>query len=191
MPSETRYMRSDLHTVNGLAAYKLGVEESSAAACWSQDLGMQSICFFGIFVYKRDSGGNEMNVSGSSAVAVVSKNLQGFETKNALWNCPQTALNPSDAIVVRVKRYNGTPIPESAPTVATYVTEQLNASQLDAAVWTVYYRLNKKFNQQYTGYVYEFWWGTTTHNSRIENFGYTPAMLEEFCSLGDGIVFVG
>jgi hypothetical protein len=149
----------------------------------------QSICFFGIFVYKRDGAGNETNVSGSYAVAVVSKSLTGFETKSAAWNCPQTALNPSDAIVVRVKRYNGTPIPESAPTVATFTTEQLNASQLDSVAWTVYYRLNKKFNQQYTGYVFEFWWGTTTYNSRIENFGYTPVTLEELCSFGDGMVF--
>jgi flagellin len=50
---------------------------------------------------------------------------------------------------------------------ATFTTEQLGASQLDNVQWTVSYYLQTGWGNDY------FYWGTNTHNSRIENFQYT------------------
>jgi hypothetical protein len=56
---------------------------------------------------------------------------------------------------------------------ATFTTEQLGASSLNAATWTVYYYLSMSGTIGKNTYVYFFWDGP--YPSRIENFTWTPA----------------
>lgn len=189
MPVETRYMRSDQHTVNDLTAYKLGTEQSSTSA--TECIGLydgNTYCthYLGIRIWKRAEDGTETEITAGTAVAIAS----GYDTGliSASWNCPLASLNPTDAIVVRV--YSGTSSPPTHLEV-TFITEQLGASQLDASTWTVYYYLRRTYNFFFDQTIYDFIYGTSTYNSRIEGFSWStapPPVVKQ--PVMDGFVFV-
>jgi hypothetical protein len=100
----------------------------------------------------------------------------------------------SDAIVVRVYGRWG-----SAGTwnlLAEFITEQLGTSVLNASTWTVYYYISyTRYVDPETGeiiYVATWYFGTSTYNSRIENFtwGELPPPAEVKKPLMDGFVYV-
>lgn len=122
----------------------------------------------GIRVWRRTSTGVENEITPERPVALVymSDVTESRELWNT-WTAPEYALNPTDRIVVRVyDSFNNT--------LATFVTEELGASKLDAeTTWTVYYYFERFFDgEDY----YIYWcWGANTCNSRIEGFSYTRA----------------
>jgi len=136
MPVETRFMRSDFHTVNGLNARKLLIEQSSSSASYSYQYSGEVTGYWGVRVFVRHEDGSETEITGGSAVAVVSRSSDGSGLQSATWNCPETSLAETDAIVVRVYSDNNNP-PTTLRT--TFITEQLGASKLDAATWTIHY----------------------------------------------------
>jgi len=171
---ETRYLRSDQQTVNGLTAYKLSTTQSSSLSSVTINtyIGLSEVYvtqYLGIRVWKRDSNQVETEITSGTAVAIASSDVNGLI--NAIWACIQTVLTSSDSIVVRVYADDFSP-----PTTLrrTFTTEQLGASQLDSVTWTVYYYLGRtsSYNSK-TGLwrvTYTFRHGSTTYNSRIENF---------------------
>jgi hypothetical protein len=165
---ETRYMRSDSWTVNGLSAYKLGTSQTGTAGSVKiMDLIPVTTIYLGIRVWIRSASGTETEVTSGSAVAVASSSSTALIS--ATWSCPSKTLASTDCIVIRV--YAG----DSSPPMnleATFVTEQLGASSLDSATWTVYYYLYR-VAQGGGNYAYYYRWDTSTYNSRITNFAWT------------------
>ncbi|NWG11315.1 hypothetical protein HXY33_06185, partial [Candidatus Bathyarchaeota archaeon] len=54
-------------------------------------------------------------------------------------------------------------------------TTQLNAQAADPTTWTVYYWTKRNYIPGGLGKTIGYFrWGTTTHNSRIQNFTVTP-----------------
>ena len=131
--------------------------------------------YYAIDVAKRTSGGTETALG--TKVAQWSGLLSGLRSssglKSATWACPLTALVSTDSIVVRVYQKVGT---GSWNLVRAFTTGQLGAISLDAATWTVYYYLATSTDASYVYTV--FWHGTTTYNSRIENFTWTAGAQE-------------
>jgi len=174
-PVETRFMRGDQYTVNDLTAYILGTAQSDVARVYSRThTGYTAIpVAWGIRVWKRHADGTEEEITSGSRVATVARDEDGSGIQSATWDCPETSLDPTDAIVVRVyQAMLGTDY-----LAAEFITEQLNAEQLNASTWTVYYwtAWSARYRDPYyytTGY---FRWGTSTYNSRIEGFTYTLA----------------
>jgi hypothetical protein len=190
MPSETRYMRYDTQTVNGLTAYVLGTSQTTLyrVVSYSQSAYFES-GDFGFRVWKRDVNGVETEITDGSPVVVATLLLGDVGLYDKAWNCPQVSLNPTDAIVVRVyaRPYGG-----SWNLLATFITVQLGTTILNSATWTVYlYCQYEAYEDPYTGqisYRLRFWWGTTTYNSRIENFTLgvvAPVGVPRF--IGDGL----
>jgi len=191
MPAETRYMRSDQHTVNGLTAYILGLSNTTAAA--SENIsrtGIYNYCA-GVRVWKRTSGGTETEITAGSPAAVVQHSGTGTVLLSATWNCPGSPLNSTDAIVVRVYHRIGTDVDWTL--AAEFTTEQLGASSLDSATWTVYYNVTR--TEQYLPRppyfitAAHFAWGNDANPSRIENFTWSYAVVVAKKHGGDGIVW--
>lgn len=198
MPVETRYLRSDQQTVNGLTAYILGVTQSNLSAyksisAYSGDVYVTQ--YLGIRVWRRASDGTETEITYGTPVAIASGSDSGLIW--ATWFCPATPLAPTDAIVIRV--YGGD---SSPPTnlLATYISEQLGANRLDSATWTVYYYLLRTYNARYDITTYSFYFGTTTYNSRIEGFSWSVPTVtytltinvdKESGYIGDAFTFYG
>jgi len=182
--AETRYMRDDTQTVNGLTAYNAGTTQSTSGLSTDVQVfdGGGSTVYWGIRVWKRDSSGTETEITAGTPVAQVSKSTTGAEILSNTWTPTATSLSSSDAIVVRVYiDVGGTGTWSQGGTAPDFITEQLDAAQLDAAAWTVYYYVDRASvstgspSGRYTqGF---FYWGTATYDSKITNFSYTPANI--------------
>ena len=195
MPVETRYMRSDQHTINGLTAYRLGAAESTSL---KEVYGSGDTQFIiGIRVYVRHEDGSEEEVTPGESVARtnVSAGADWTGTVYADWNCPQTSLQPTDAVKIDVRCMTGASWSESAATtIATFITEQLGASSLDASTWTVHYRIRRDRFRLYGMYFYDYYFrfGMAGDDSYIEGFSYTSAVAPVAVKriYGDGLVWV-
>ncbi|MEM3617290.1 MAG: hypothetical protein QXJ31_05190 [Candidatus Bathyarchaeia archaeon] len=193
MPVETRHMRGDQQTVNGLTAYILGLTQSAIEKHYSLINDASSYIYAGIRVWKRSADGVETEITGGSPVAVayVYYPRGGGGYASATWGCPQTPLNPTDAIVVRVyARKSTTATWELA---ATFITEQLGATQLDAATWTVYYYLTVIYDATLKVVIEDtFDWGTSGWDSRIEGFSWSvpPPPAAAKIAYTDGLVCI-
>jgi len=187
MPTETRYMRGDQHTVNGLTAYILGTTQSATEQVNKRAFSGDVPVEWGIRVWRRAVDGTETEITSGTPVAIVSRAADGEGIQSATWDCPARVLITTDAIVVRVyvRQYGG-----SWYLHAEFITEQLGASVLNATTWTVYYYTYRRYNFLFDVTDAWFYWGTTDKNSRIENFswGVAPPPVRRF--IGDGLVCV-
>jgi hypothetical protein len=171
--TETRYMRSDIHTINGISVYNLGTTSSASPLENNQQTDRWSGSFtvtWGIRVWIRHVDTSETPVSlGSSWVATVQRSSDGAGIQTNSWSCPQTSLVDTDAIIIRVYMQIGS----TTYNPTELITEQLGASQLNAASWTISYYTERDYRgwpQQRTRGI--FTWGDATHDSRITNFQY-------------------
>ncbi|MHA2320002.1 MAG: hypothetical protein ACXAC6_19885, partial [Candidatus Hodarchaeales archaeon] len=103
--TETRFMRSNAATVNGLTAYDLETSLTGSIGLFDQSStvsGDQSVTW-GIRVYVRDSTGTEAEIT-SGMVATVMRasggDAAGMQTNS--WLCPLTPLESTDSIVIEV-----------------------------------------------------------------------------------------
>jgi len=175
---ETRYFRSDSQTVNGLTARALLNGQGTTSAY--KDISSYDYKI-GIRVWKRNSSGVETEITGGSPVAVANIPASSGYISGS-WNCPQTSLASSDAIVVRVY---ATADGSTWVLVDTWITDQLGAQSLDASTWTVYYYIYVRASP----YAVRFYFGTSTYNSRITNFSWTPVVAVKK-PIMDGFVYV-
>ena len=163
-----RYMRSDIQTVNGLNAYKLNIPESTSYTYNTQS-GSGYGASWGIRAWVRHSNGTEQEISLDAQTgtpkAVVSRG-SGSGVQSGTVTVAQTGLQLTDSLVVRVYVQVG----ESDWTLcATFTTEQVQTTTLQAATWTVYYYTYAAWNRYTQMTTARFYWGTTTYNSRIQN----------------------
>jgi len=187
-------MRSDLSDVSG--RYWLKTTESNVLAeiTTGQAVGGNPTCYYGIRVYRYLQDGSTVEITGGSAVAIASlaHDADLTTTISATWSCPQTALNLTDRIQVWLLANLSTP-----PTTGrgSWITEQLNETQLDAALWTVYYRVSrsKYWEEELQDWVYYFTFrhGISGDSSYIANFSHsTPPPVAVAKPLMDGLTFV-
>jgi hypothetical protein len=120
-------------------------------------------------VLKRASDGIETTIA--SNIANVSCLMSVLPASNSTtWACPQTALLSTDSVICRVYQRVGT---GAWIFVANFTTMPLDATQLDSATWTIYYYM---LPSQTTSIISSnYYFGTSTYNSRIETFTWTVA----------------
>jgi len=189
MTVETRYMRNERLTVNGLLSFVLGTSNttsSNTATIGSFAYPPAQHVYVGIRVWKRTSGGVETEITAGSAVAVVDlvwdyAGSHSWLPASATWNCPQTSLATTDSIIVRVYGNVGvnpptTLLKEQDGYDCAFQTEQLGASSLDSATWTVNYYIDESYSPVTKKQTWSFSFGTSNANSNIANFTWTPAL---------------
>ena len=170
--TQTRWMRSDTHVINGLSAYQLGTTQSSSflennqqSDRYSGDLAVE----WGIRVWIRHADSSEYEVTSGSTVAVVQR-LAGDEGVGILtttWTPDETELEITDALVIRVYMTIGST--DYSPT--EFITEQLGAIKLlGNEPWSVNYHTARDYRgwpQLRTRGIFS--WGDSSHDSRITN----------------------
>ena len=184
--TETRYMRGDTATVNGLNTYQLGTSQSSTGlstlvATGTGNGNQNQQVYWGIRVWKRNSSGTETEITSGTPVAQVTRTSGGIGLQSATWTPTATSLDTTDSIVVRVYIQIGTRGWQQGGTIPDFTTGQLNNNSLSNQQWTIYY-----YTEYYTFSSTPastrrtegtFYWGTSTYNSRIENFSYTSSVV--------------
>lgn len=162
-----RYMRGDTQTINGLNAYVLSIPESTSSASVTQS-GLEAAPSWGIRVFVRHSDGTETEVVLDGQAGTPKAVVGGSGLQSANTSVSQTTLQSTDSLVVRVYVWLG--VDNGWSPYATFTTEQLQASTLQAATWTVFYNVRTTFNRL-SGYTGTFYWGNT-YNSRVQNLQY-------------------
>jgi len=195
VPVETRYFRSDKQTVNTYTLKILGTAKSGTADV--QEVIWQSTtakaCYVRIVVQKVAADGTLTQIVTG---AVVTVNPNTTVVLSSTLNVPQTALTPTDAILVEVQySTNGVTFAGLSSVLqgADWITEQLNTSVLNAATWTVYYDLSysSEYNpatRRYTNYLDFRYDGD--YASRIENFTYGVVAAVAKRIIGDGFTWI-
>jgi len=159
--SETRYMTSIQHAVNGLTAYNLSLAQTSSFMERSTQRNGGKSCTWGIRVWKRALDGTETEITSGTKVATVLRDVDGEGLQFATWNCPGSSLLPTDALVVRVY----VDLESGDVFLEEYITEQLGESELGEDVWTVYYWTRRARGGGRTTAYFRF--GDVAHNSRV------------------------
>ena len=163
MTVETRYFRSDEHTVNGLTAKKLLNTPDSAPSVdtgeiWADTPHPASV-YFDFKIRHANGSITFLKEFGKD----YSENFGGDVTVNL--NIPLKSLKSTDAIQVEVTLLVGGIIYMDE----FFITEQLGAWRLNSATWKVVYYIS-----YYKAYQEDLGWVTIVHFSpkRIENFTY-------------------
>jgi hypothetical protein len=166
--TQTRYMRSDSHTVNGLGAFRLYTAQSSSTQSLNERTPLFSgplTCTWSVTAYVRHSDSSLTPIA-STKSASVTRDSDGSGLQNKTLTISEIDLDPTDAIVIHVYMdiggYSYGPV--------TFITEQLNAEKLVAGTWNIWYYT--ECDQQTWRTRGIFSWGDFAHNSRIENFQF-------------------
>lgn len=168
--TETRYMRSDSHIVNGWGANNLGTTQSTSFLTlnertdrWSGSLTVTWSVM--IYVVHSDTTRTPLT-SGKSAAVTRSSDGSGLQSRT--WDLlTNQDLTTTDAIMVEVYMDIGT----YSYGPVDFITEQLNAEDLVASTWTIWYYTERGYSgwpQDRTRGIFS--WGDSTYNSRIVNF---------------------
>jgi hypothetical protein len=197
MTTESRRFANVTSTINGLFAYLLKTSSpyGGSAAANLSEADKVDPCLIGIRVWKRNAGGSETEITSGFPVAQTSfVNGGGAQSGFNTWLCALTSLNPTDNIVVRVygmidPTQGWLLLQPTSGTVggAIFITEQLNASSLDAATWTVVYYVNCT---QYGAIATLTWYFGGTILSRIDGFTWTPYVPSVVKCYGDGLTWI-
>ena len=180
--SQTLYFSSTQTTINTKTAKTLLTDQPNQQGSANYDHSNGWAYYWGIRVFKLTADGSETELTAGSPVAIAtigtdSKGdlIGGNYLKTATWTPPQTPLEPTDAILIRVY-YQCSGI--TWRQADQWGTSQLGATSLEGQTWTVSYYLSQNW---YYGYDYtyhytgRFYWGTQTYDSHISNFTYVPA----------------
>jgi len=176
MTTETRYMRSDTDTINGLTAYKLGLSLRGQGLSETRVQSGYLSVTWGFRAWIRDSSGTETEVTNGTPQALVTKAAGdiGNELKSNTWtNTVADPMNPTDSIVVRIYLRFGS---GAWQLLTTFTTEQLGAQSLDVATWTVYYMVGLDYDEELNITTGTYYWDLNIWNSHIENFTWTIAV---------------
>jgi len=191
MPVETRYFKNAEHTVNGLTAWQLALDQTGTS--YTEGEARPSYytgCHVGFRVFIRHADGSEDEVTDGTPVVVGDVSNGEYHVHRSItWNCPQTSLTDTDAIVIRV--YHDMGGTWDLIGSAEFITEPLGASQLDASTWTVHFYLSFTASLDPTPRSSVDFHFDGADNSRIEGFSYTPAappVARRF--YGDGLTLI-
>ena len=168
-PTQTRYFRSDQHTINGLTAYKLLTTQSTTSAFFSKQKSgnWQGQGRISHDVVIRTSGGSETTVG--SKIGEVDPPEAAYGYASGSWACPETNMSTTDSVVVRVYARNTSSDPWTL--MREFTTEQLGSYQLSSAMWTFTWYCWDTYVSP-TSYVNAYF-GTSSYNSRIDNFTWS------------------
>jgi len=191
-PVETRYFRSDSHTVNTVTARKLGLTLSGVGDSVAQSSGapfLPPAAEIGVRVYVLHVDGTktELTAAVSAVVSVAYPTAKTLVT--ATWNAPETDLAATDAILVEVYLNDGL----SGWVLAdTWITPQLGASNLKAVTWRFYYWVEASYS--YSPIIGYYTFGITfyfdgANDSRIANFTYTVVVVPVKKFVGNGLTW--
>jgi len=200
--TETRYYRNSSTTVNGLNTNYLGTANTTTGdnllvtftrgggrcgflppqiGTWSSDViirhqdGSQTVL-----------GTNIATTSIAVGNFIANPPVSGYRT--ATWNTPSMSLAPSDALVIVEK------ISFSSGVVSrSWVSDQLNATQLNAGTWTFnrYIRTNLWTGSGDCTYQFYLYYGdSTNYNTRIENISYSSGGVDIGLRVFDGTQIV-
>jgi hypothetical protein len=166
MPVETRHMRADTHTVNGLTAYVFGLTQTGTEKYVEAYASGRVTCYYYWTLYIRHLDGTTTQIATGS----FSRAADGSGYQSASVSIPETPMAKTDAIQLEVYCKAGT----VASTKQYAITEQLGAGKLTAATWTVYLYTERTYDTVGNTTYADIGWGIATEDTRVEGISWLP-----------------
>ena len=182
MTAETRFMRTDQHTINGLTAYKLG-RTSGGSEVHVQHAQGSSWAQWGVRVFIRHPDGSEEEQTYSyEPEATVLRISPGQSLLSANWDFGgYWGMLPCDALVIRVYSREG--ISGDWDLDGEFISENLGYASLEPCTWTFRYYVNTTWDN-IRGIKFMCVAGGSTL-TRVENIDYVEG---EACVLPGGVM---
>lgn len=143
MPTQTRYFRSDSHTVNALTAKKLLTSRSGTQSSFPrQTTDVNQNHYFGIKMYKRSNTGVETQIpiDGSTEPQMaVMRNGIGEGLQISAGTPDYAGLEVTDSIVIKLWSKIGAGAWTEAGSTAVWTTEQLGGYCIGGKLWGIQY----------------------------------------------------
>lgn len=158
----TLYFRSDNHTVNGYNGFSLGEEISDSYTSISVPNHQFRWARWHFQFAIRHADGTEDDLGGPSPFAHMYY-TGGDRMTSLTWTCPETDLDVTDALRVRVFITGTTCAGYKGPVYAQFISDQLGWIKLNESTWTITFWYAAFQNNSY------FRWGNNAVNSRIIN----------------------
>jgi len=159
-----RYFRSDIVTVNGLTCYSWGTSNTASSAYGQEQrtgIGNNGATF-GIRIWKRDSLGNETEITGGSPEAQIGiTDTEGIQKVE--WKFPGVTLAATDSLVIRVYCDIGAGFAQ----VGEFTSEQLGLTSLSADYWNFELYLYHSYDSGSDTTTGRFYFGDETYQSRV------------------------
>ncbi len=186
--AETRYFKNASVTVNGLSCLSLALDLTGTGSSQTRTISAYYAgATVAVDVAKRAADGTE-TVLASKVAQVTVTDGESYVLRSADWNCPETVLQPTDSIVVRVYARLGTTWYLIGSSV--FSTEQLGAAKLEASTWTVYYYLSFTGTTSPARCTIAFSYDGS-YPSRIEGFSWSaPPVAVAKRMLGDALAWI-
>lgn len=167
----TWYFCSSTHTVHGLTAYQLNETNTDTDEIINQELSGNVTVTYGIRVWKRDSSGNEQEITSGSPVATFTVTPNSYGQKQRTWQ-PTSVDVCNETIVVRiyVKPENG-----AWQTLAVFSTNPLFPSlpkKLSTATWNITYRYSALYSSATNKTTAGITFGDSSNQMKIENITF-------------------
>jgi len=153
--NETRYMRDD---------NALGLVQTATGANYLTGSG--GIVYTGFRAWVLHDDNTETELTSGTATAIVNRSGTGQGIQTSAWPCPQTSVLTTDSVRVRVYQSIGANPPTGL--AAKFTTEQLGASSIDSATWTLSYYTRRAVTAND-----RFYWGNSLYNSNIAGFRWS------------------
>ena len=181
--TETRYFRTDFESVGSLQYHRLLTENideyGSESESWqSASQPSQAYLRSLIYAYHQD---DTFDLIATSAGVTVSGSTVTLYSEDV--NIPQTSLDPTDRIYVLIQ-YSTDGSTWTSLASARFITEQLGATLLNSATWTIHYYAEltstySPWTRRWTNTIY-FYFGDSTYPSRIEGFSWSTGPTKEW-----------
>ena len=154
----TLYCRSDTHTTNTVTGYILAIVNSNSVSAFGSVDGIINISPNGTpsgntkaTVSILHSDGSETVLGTDIAVVDGAQSGSGI-VYNAIWNCPETPMVPTDAIKIVWKTYAKILQGGASDTDSRiFVSSQLGWTKLNASIWTLYRYVTATYSCHATG----------------------------------------
>lgn len=169
--SWTLYMRSDTHTIDNQLGYVLRATQTFTYAYVTlEKAGSSGTTHWGwrFWIVYKDNSTQEL--TGGTPVAQVSRTSTGSGLQSATYTPDKTSFGLMHmTVALKADLYMW--FESDTPTLeATFISNNFLSRAVLNSTWTVYtYTARYVVEDTLTA---EFWWGTSTYNSRIASFSY-------------------
>jgi hypothetical protein len=142
------------------------------------DAGSTATVQFNFHVVIYNSSGTVVN-NVTDKVFFSNRTTNGAGIQSANWSCPQISIALTDRIAIQWF-LNFSDNPTIFFTFPTWISDQLNATQVDSADWTLYTYTRRRTTLRPLASYGSIYYGTSTYNSNVTNILYSNATAKSW-----------
>jgi len=153
--------------------FKMNTTQSIDSDLSEQSAGSTATVQFNFHVVIYNSSGTVVN-NVTDKVFFSNRTANGAGIQSVNWSCPQISITSTDRIGIQWF-LNFSDNPTFFFTFPTWISDQLNATQVDNVNWTIHFYTRRRTTARPSASYGSMYYGTTTYNSNVTGVSYSNA----------------